>query len=72
MKDKKQLFYFHGVVYTNCVRVADCNITLTLTLRKEKGKYYNSKLFLNRILKWTIYSGAGARMAQKMSLYLEF
>ena len=46
-------------------------LTLTLTLKKEKRECYDSNVCLNRILKWTIFSGAGDRLARKMSSYVE-
>ena len=39
--------------------------------KEEKGKFYDSDLFLNRILKWTIFYGAGNRLAQKTSSYVK-
>ena len=66
IKNKKELVDSCGVIYTDHGRVADWTITLTLTLtltlKKEKGKCYDSDFF-NRILKWTIFSGAGYRLA---------
>ena len=69
--------YSRRVIYTDCRRLADWTVTVTLTatliltVKKRKGKCFNSNLCLRRILKWTIFSCAGDRLALKMSLYVE-
>ena len=76
-KNKKQLVQSLGVIYIHFRQLADWNVTInvtvnvTVTLNREKGKCHDSNLFLNNILKWTIFSCAGDRLAKKMSLYVE-
>ena len=76
-KNKKQLVYSRGGINSDCGQVVDWTATLTLTLNltltieKEKVKYFDSNVCLKLILKWTIFSGAGDRLAQKMSSSIE-
>ena len=70
-KNKKQLVWLRGVIYTDCGLVVNWTVALTLTLTKKKGKCYNSYIFLNCILKWIIFYGVGDMLARNFSLYVE-
>ena len=80
-KNKNQLVQSRGVIYTYCRQVSEWTVTVTttvtititvtiaanliVTLNKEKGKNFDLNVCLKRILKWTIFSCAGDRLARK-------